>query len=97
VRSHKYTGVLRAWNLEVFRNRLKKAGMLDQDIDFHKASGAWAAICYKAEMEEQQYAHPVSQDSVVRLAGLSGTGNSTCRDSWMHLWKVKMLYRGRNG
>jgi hypothetical protein len=47
----KYTGVLRAWNLEIFRNRLKKAGMFDQNIDFQKASGAWSAICYKAEME----------------------------------------------
>ncbi len=48
---NKYTGVLRAWNLEVFRNRLQKAGMLNQNMDFHKASGAWSALCYKAEME----------------------------------------------
>jgi hypothetical protein len=47
----KYTGVLRAWNLEIFRNRLAKAGMLDQNADFQKASGAWAALCYKTEME----------------------------------------------
>jgi hypothetical protein len=47
----KYTGVVRAWNLEVFRSRLEQAGMLDQNIDFHKASGAWSALCYKAEME----------------------------------------------
>jgi len=47
----KYSGVLRPWNLEIFRERLKKAGMFDQHIDFQKASGAWAAICYKAEME----------------------------------------------
>lgn len=47
----KYTGVLRAWNLEVFRNRLDKAGMMDQHSDFQKASGAWSALCYKAEME----------------------------------------------
>jgi hypothetical protein len=47
----KYTGVLRAWNLEVFRNRLRKAGMADMDSAFQKASGAWAALCYKAEME----------------------------------------------
>jgi len=47
----KYTGVLQARNLEVFRNRLERAGMLDQDIAFQKASGAWAALCYKAEME----------------------------------------------
>lgn len=47
----KYTGVLRARNLEVFRNRLERAGMLNQDKDFQKASGAWSALCYKAEME----------------------------------------------
>jgi len=47
----KYKGVLEARNLEVFRNRLQKAGMLDQAADFQKASGAWAALCYKAEME----------------------------------------------
>ncbi len=47
----KYKGVLKPRNLEVFRRRLETAGMSDQDITFHKASGAWAAICYKAEME----------------------------------------------
>lgn len=47
----KYTGVVKAWNLEVFRNRLQKAGMMDQNLDFQKASGTWAALCYKAEME----------------------------------------------
>ena len=57
----KYTGVLRARNLEVFRDRLKEAGMLDQDSIFQKASGAWAAICYKAEME-----------AAIRTEGLAG-------------------------
>lgn len=47
----KYTGVVEARNLEAFRNRLKKAGMLDQNLAFQQASGKWAAICYKAEME----------------------------------------------
>lgn len=47
----KYTGVLRARNLEVFRENLKQAGMLDQDSIFQQASGAWSALCYKAEME----------------------------------------------
>lgn len=47
----KYTGILKAWNFEVFRNRLQKSGMIDQNIDFQKASGAWSALCYKAEME----------------------------------------------
>lgn len=47
----KYTGVLRAWNLEVFRDRLQRAGMADQDSAFRRASGALSALCYKAEME----------------------------------------------
>jgi hypothetical protein len=47
----KYTGILRAWNLEIFCSRLKQSGMYDQNIDFQKASGAWAALCYKAETE----------------------------------------------
>ncbi len=47
----KYTGPVRAWNLEVFRDRLDKAGMMDQNKEFQKASGAWSAIAYKAEME----------------------------------------------
>ena len=57
----KYTGVLRAWNLEVFRNRLIKAGMMNQNLAFQKASGAWAALCYKAEME-----------AAIRTKGLGG-------------------------
>ncbi len=57
----KYTGVLRAWNLEVFRNRLKKAGMLDQDSAFTKASGVWSALCYRAEIE-----------AALRTKGLAG-------------------------
>jgi hypothetical protein len=57
----KYTGVLQAWNLEIFRNRLEKAGMLDQNADFTKASGAWSALCYKAEIE-----------AALRTKGLAG-------------------------
>lgn len=57
----KYTGPVRAWNLQVFRDRLKKAGMLDQNLDFQKASGAWSALCYKAEME-----------AALRTKGLAG-------------------------
>jgi hypothetical protein len=47
----KYTGVLRAWNLEIFKQRLTASGMADQDSIFQKASGAWAALCYRAEIE----------------------------------------------
>jgi hypothetical protein len=47
----KFTGVLRAKNYEIFRDRLEKAGMLDQADDFVRASGALAAICYREDIE----------------------------------------------
>jgi len=47
----KYTGVLKSRNLEVFRANLEKAGMLDQNYAFTKASGALSALCYRAEIE----------------------------------------------
>jgi hypothetical protein len=47
----KFTGVLRARNYEIFRERLEKAGMLEQAGDFVRASGALAAICYREDIE----------------------------------------------
>tara|TARA_Y100001935_G_scaffold238369_1_gene224688 strand:+ start:14187 stop:16898 length:2712 start_codon:yes stop_codon:yes gene_type:complete len=57
----KYTGPVRAWNLEKFRESLQDHGMSDQDSLFQKASGAWAAIAYKAEME-----------AAIRTPGMAG-------------------------
>ena len=47
----KYTGVMKPWNLEVFRERLKENDLSDQANDFFRASGALSAICYKADIE----------------------------------------------
>ena len=47
----KYTGVLSPRNLEAFRDRLEKAGMLGQAGDFQRASGALTVICYREDME----------------------------------------------
>ena len=46
-----YTGVLKARNYEIFRDRLKEKNMLDQAADFVKASGALSVICYREEIE----------------------------------------------
>lgn len=46
-----YTGVLRARNLEIFRQRLAEAKMLDQSHDFVRASAALAIICYREDIE----------------------------------------------
>jgi hypothetical protein len=47
----KYTGVMKPWNLEIFRERLKENNLSDQATDFFRASGALSAICYKADIE----------------------------------------------
>ena len=47
----KYTGVLKARNLEIFRQRLQDAKMLDLSHDFMRASGALAAICQREDIE----------------------------------------------
>ena len=48
---NKYHGVLKPWNLEIFRKRLEDSGMGKQSNDFFRASGALSAICYKADIE----------------------------------------------
>ncbi|MCP4313792.1 MAG: beta-galactosidase [Bacteroidetes bacterium] len=47
----KFTGVTRARNYEIFRERLKEAKMLDQADDFVQASGKLAVICYREDIE----------------------------------------------
>jgi len=47
----KYTGVTRARNLEIFRERLRAAGMIDQAHDFMRASGALSVICHREDIE----------------------------------------------
>lgn len=47
----KFTGVLRARNYEIFRERLEKAGLSDLAGEYVRASGALAAICYREDIE----------------------------------------------
>lgn len=47
----KYTGVMKPWNLEIFRERLNENGLSDQAMSFFRASGSLSVICYKADIE----------------------------------------------
>lgn len=47
----KYKGPLVPYNLIEFHRRLEEAEMADQAVDFHRASGKWAAQLYKADIE----------------------------------------------
>jgi len=46
-----FTGVVKARNYEIFRERLREAGMLDQAHDFVMASGTLSAVCYREDVE----------------------------------------------
>jgi hypothetical protein len=72
----KYTGVLKAWNLSVFRSRLEKKGMLDQDQDFQRATGAWSALCYKAEMEAALRTRGMAGFQLLDLQDFPGQGTA---------------------
>jgi hypothetical protein len=47
----KYRGVMKPWNLEIFREGLRENNLSGQANDFFRASGALSAICYKADIE----------------------------------------------
>jgi hypothetical protein len=49
----KYTGVLRSGALELFRQSLAAAGILDRAEEFHRASGALAVQLYKEDIERE--------------------------------------------
>ena len=48
----KWTGPLKPVNLEIFRERLRKAGLIDKADAFFRASGALAVLNYREDIEE---------------------------------------------
>lgn len=72
----KYTGVLAPWNFEVFRDRLKKAGMLEQADDFFKASGAWSVELYRADIEMNLRSERMAGFQLLDLQDYPGQGSA---------------------
>ena len=71
-----YSGVLKARNLEIFRERLKAAGMLDQAVDFLKASGALSAICHREDVEAALRTPGFGGFQMLDLQDFSGQGTA---------------------
>lgn len=71
-----YTGVLRARNLEIFRQRLKDANMLDRAHDFLRASGALAAICQREDVEAALRTPGFSGFQLLDLQDFPGQGTA---------------------
>jgi hypothetical protein len=72
----KYVGVLRARNLEIFRERLKAAGMLDQAKAFQKASGAISLICHREDVEAALRTRGFGGFQMLDLQDFSGQGTA---------------------
>lgn len=72
----KYTGVLAPWNFEVFRNRLEKAGMLEQATDFFQASGAWLVELYRADIEMNLRSKRMAGFQLLDLQDYPGQGSA---------------------
>ena len=72
----KYTGVLKARNLEVFRQRLADANMLDQADDFVRASGALSVICYREDIEAALRTPGFGGFQLLDLQDFSGQGTA---------------------
>ena len=72
----RYTGVLYPYNMEVFRQRLDSAGMLDQADDFHRASGLWSLELYKADIELDLRTESMDGFQLLDLQDYPGQGSA---------------------
>lgn len=72
----KYTGVLKARNFEVFRDRLAEKGMLDQADDFFYTSGKLSVQCYKEELEAAARTKRLAGYQILDIQDFSGQGTA---------------------
>lgn len=72
----KYTGVLKARNFEIFRERLNEKGLLDFADKFFKSSGKLSAQCYKLEIEAAMRSKYIAGFQLLDLQDFSGQGTA---------------------
>ena len=72
----KYTGVLKPYNLEIFRERLAEAGLLKYADKFFRASGRFAAECYKNEIETALRSKELSGFQLLDIQDFTGQGTA---------------------
>lgn len=72
----KYSGVLKARNLETFQQRLKDQGLYDSWRDCFLASGKLAAACYQRELESAFNSSLLSGFQLLDLQDFSGQGTA---------------------
>ncbi|MDE6710584.1 MAG: beta-glucuronidase, partial [Oscillospiraceae bacterium] len=72
----KYTGVLKPYNLEIFRERLEKAGLAHLADKYFRASGRFAAECYKNEIETALRSKELSGFQLLDIQDFTGQGTA---------------------
>lgn len=72
----KYTGVLKPYNLEIFRDRLEKAGLAHLADKYFRASGRFAAECYKNEIETALRTRELSGFQLLDIQDFTGQGTA---------------------
>lgn len=73
---NKYTGVLKPRNLIAFQKRLEEKGMLSNADEFFRASGRFAAECYKAEIETAMRSNELAGFQILDLQDFPGQGTA---------------------
>ncbi|MCR5742760.1 MAG: beta-glucuronidase [Lachnospiraceae bacterium] len=72
----KYTGSLKARNLEIFKERLDAAGLTDMANDFFVYSGKLAVACYKLELEAAHRSSMMAGYQILDIQDFSGQGTA---------------------
>lgn len=72
----KYTGALYPCNMEVFRERLERASMIDLADDFMRASGLWSLQLYKQDIEMDLRTPDMAGFQLLDLQDYPGQGSS---------------------
>ncbi len=72
----KYTGVLKPYNLEIFRERLEEKGLGHLSDAYFRASGALAVQCYKNEIETALRSRELSGFQLLDIQDFTGQGTA---------------------
>lgn len=72
----KYTGVLQARNLEIFRERMQETGLLELAEDYFEASGKLAVECYKLELEAAHRSRYLAGYQILDIQDFNGQGTA---------------------
>lgn len=72
----RYTGPLKARNFEVFRDRLRAAGLWDDHSRFFRSAGRLAADCYRREIETFLRTRELAGFQLLDIQDFSGQGTA---------------------